>query len=245
MKWLRSHYRPLTSISLLVLLSGCCDAVNERRRPCRQLQQLSRAFERVWDGQELHSIRLLEACQLFVTVLETTGPQAVKRDFVGNFCKAQNLISHAKTSSFQVDHSSLRDLLVFERDTLKIHKGKQLKDPSGAVGLLWMRRSLEFQTVLYLGLVQGKGSKEAAITAYETRLQPYHGPVLRRFYTTFFRYQMPSKDNILRRLGDLRDDENTDSVVNELVRLTQCWKRILVKWKQDFVELDMEDCRQV
>jgi hypothetical protein len=170
---------------LFILLPFGDASLRERPRSHRRLQHLSQAFERIWIGNEIHSERLLLACQVFANALTETGPQAVMRDFCGNLRKARILVNDAKRHSHI--KRNLGAMLLYERDIMGIHDGNKLKDRSGAVGLLWMRRSLEFQTELYRGLIKGKIPKDAALAAYRTQLQPFHGPVLRRFYTTFFR----------------------------------------------------------
>lgn len=210
-----------------------------------RLDRLSLAFGNVCDGPDIHADRLLDACETFAAVLKETGPQAVQRDFCSNLQKASRL-----TKLFQKDKPTgptlLRDVLRFERDEMDIHEGNKLRDPSGAVGYLWMRRSLEFQAELYSGLISGKKAKDAALMAYTSCLRPYHGPVLRRFYTAFFRYKMPARNILLRRLGGRDDDDEGIAVlVDELKNLVRTWEPLLVKWKKDFQDLDMEDTRRV
>jgi hypothetical protein len=232
---------------LLILLSCGGASLRERPRSHRRLQHLSHAFQTVWIGNEIHTERLLEACQVFANDLKDTGPQAVRRDFCANLLKARALV--VNNSKGRLHDSAKRNLgaaLLYERDVMGIHDGKKLKDPSGAVGLLWMRRSLEFQTELYRGLIMGKRPKEAALTAYRSQLEPFHGPVLRQFYTTFFRNKMPTRDAMLRRLGGLSYTEHEEElVINDLVLLVQTWRPALDKWKAYFVELGMEDARRV
>lgn len=232
---------------LLILLSSSFSDASLRGRPPkhRRLHHLSEVFDRVWIGPDIHTERLLKACQVFENTLKETGPQAVRRDFCGNLLKAKVLVNNAKSQRLRVK-TNIGALLEYERETMNIHVGNKLKDPSGAVGLLWMRRSLEFQTELYSGLIKGKIPRDAALAAYRTQLQPFHGPVLCRFYTTFFRYKMPARDPMLRRLGGLSDtDHQEEIVIKDLRLLVRTWRPILDKWKSYFVELGMEDTRRV
>jgi len=237
------------ALALLVHFIACFHSVLSARieGSRRRLQRLSHAFERVWHGPELHATKLLDACQIFADGLGETGLEAVKRDFSGNLRKAKGLLEDSKKGpSHPKPISTLGAILQYERDVLKTHDGEKLKDPSGAVGFLWMRRSLEFQTELYIGLIKGKSSVEAALAAYETRLRPYHGPVLRRFYTAFFRSMMPSRKSMLQRLGGMEDAQYAENVViKDLELLARTWVPILTRWKKDFVMLGLEDSRAV
>lgn len=236
---------PRYAIPLFIFLYSSSAAI-----PTRRLRRVSSAYGRVWHGSELHVGRLLDACHVFADALEQTGPQAVKRDFNGNLVKAKELAQSAPKGSRERHRhiKTLGDILKYEQSVLKLHHGNKLKDPSGAVGFLWMRRSLEFQAELYKGLINGKSSKDAAVLAYKAHLRPYHGPILRRFYTTFFQYNMPSRDVMLRRLGATDGTVSEDSehlVIEDLESLVRTWHPILAKWKRDFVRLDLEDPRAV
>jgi hypothetical protein len=207
---------------------------------------VSKSFECAWDGhhrRDINSVRLLEACHCFLGVLRKTGPKAVERDFLNNMKKAETLMKkggHDKT---------LSSLLLFERDCLTIHSRKKLVDTSGAMGLLWMRRSLEFQHDLFSSITNGEEPKEAALKAYRAQLRPYHGTVLRRFYTAFLSTKMPTRPVMLAKISGCASKDlsssHEEAVIEELKRLTKSWRPLLCKWKQTFTELDLEDDRRV
>lgn len=80
---------------------------------------------------------------------------------------------------------TLAMLLSSEADS-GIHKpGGILKDPSGAVGFLWMRRSIAYQHALFKSIIEGAEPKDAAFEAYKSTLMAYHGAIMRRLYMTF------------------------------------------------------------
>ena len=80
--------------------------------------------------------------------------------------------------------ASLRGLLQTEGAS-GIHKaGGVLADPSAAIALLWMRRSLQFLVHLLHELCEPGTSVAAAMrAAYDAHLEPYHGWVLKQART--------------------------------------------------------------
>ena len=70
---------------------------------------------------------------------------------------------------------------VFERTNTLRHSSGRIKDPSAAMGLLWIRRNLAFQYQHYCNMFQmGLEPPEAALAAYHSELEPYlHGRALR------------------------------------------------------------------
>ena len=80
--------------------------------------------------------------------------------------------------------ASLRGLLQTESAS-GIHKaGGVLADPSAAIALLWMRRSLQFLVHLLHELCEQGTSVAAAMrAAYDAHLEPYHGWVLKQART--------------------------------------------------------------
>jgi hypothetical protein len=219
-----------------------------------QLAAVSKSFERVWDGhhrRDINSVRLLEACHCFLGVLRKTAPKAVERDFRDNMKKAETLMKKGG------DDKRLSSLLVFERDCLAIHSRKKLVDNSGAMGFLWIRRSLEFQSDLLSSITDGAEPREAALKAYRSKLRPYHGMFLRRFYTACLSTKMPTRPVMLVKISGRASKNSSapflknssasceEAVIEDLKRLTKAWQPLLCKWKQTFTELDLEDDRRV
>lgn len=56
---------------------------------------------------------------------------------------------------------------------------------AGAVGFLWMRRSIAYQHALFEAITTGIEPKQAAYDAYRSTLMPFHGWAMRRLYTAF------------------------------------------------------------
>ena len=141
----------------------------------------------------------------FLPVMRSFGPEAAAKDFSRNLKKADSLRKHSgrmgggekggvaipsqkkqrKTKRSKKHHQTLSDLLMAEVEA-GIHKpGGILKDPSGAVGFLWMRRSIAYQHALFEALTVGAEPRQAAYDAYRSTLMPFHGWAMRRLYTAF------------------------------------------------------------
>lgn len=140
-------------------------------------------------------------------------------------------------------------MLELERES-DIHNGNVLKDPSAAMGLLWIRRSLAFQSRLFESLLPSDGlhPKDAAISAYHDHLYPYHGWMLRSIFPTSLS-QMPHREVFLSTFGeidlqDLGEDEET-KITRKLRALISTLDPLLAVWKDSFIELDLEDTRRV
>ena len=234
----------LTGIFLLVAALTTAATKSPSR-----LRRISSAFDKVWDGSELHIDRTLDACHVFARILETSGPRAVHLDFCANLKKAEDLVARARKGGYKTE--TLKQALKYEQDVLQLHDGNKLKDPSGAVGFLWMRRSLQFQASLYDGLSRGMSPQDAALSSYKTQLRPYHGPILRRFYIGFLRYKMPSRESIFRVLGEVEWNHSSlappideSMVMSDMIRVVKTLRPVIRKWRLDFDELEIEDKRQ-
>ena len=153
------------------------------------LRQLADTFQTVdCSGGQINAIALLDACNFFGPMMKSFGPEAAAKDFMKNLKKAECLRKHysglrgAKKAKGKL---TLAMLLSSEADA-GIHKpGGILKDPSGAVGFLWMRRSIAYQHALFKSIIEGAEPKDAAFDAYKSTLMAYHGAIMRRLYTTF------------------------------------------------------------
>lgn len=159
------------------------------RKEGTHLRQLADIFQTVdCSGGQINAIALLDACNFFGPMMKSFGPEAAAKDFMKNLKKAECLRKHysglrgAKKAKGKL---TLAMLLSSEADA-GIHKpGGILKDPSGAVGFLWMRRSIAYQHALFKAITEGAEPKEAAFDAYKTTLMAYHGAIMRRLYMTF------------------------------------------------------------
>ena len=166
----------------------------------------------------------------------------VAKDLESNLNKAEKLYkSHPECRN-------LSSLLELEKG-LDIHNGNVLKDPSAAMGLLWIRRSLAFQSELYTSLTMDDiHPKDAAMLAYIKHLKPYHGWALGKLFTASLS-QMPEREAFIAKFGGVNIDDLDEScdveVVKKLRTLTGTWGPLLHCWKEEFERLGLEDIRRV
>mmetsp|Transcript_41571 Transcript_41571/g.97290 ORF Transcript_41571/g.97290 Transcript_41571/m.97290 type:complete len:705 (+) Transcript_41571:1240-3354(+) len=84
---------------------------------------------------------------------------------------------------------TLRQVLKDEVDH-NFHSGKLpvLKDPSAAMGLLWVRRQLWYQSLIYLNLIKDSSDARAAVqNAYNGVYNRYHGWAVQQIFSFSFK----------------------------------------------------------
>ena len=134
------------------------------------------------------------------------------------------------------------------------------------MGLLWIRRSLQFQYHLFHSLLQDVDATTATMAAYEQTLQPYHSWALQKIYNMAVKSATPSNQIWLARLGgyDHHEDTNvastttsTDAVTpihpkdaeratrEDLQLLLQIWGPLIQQWEKIYSDLNLEDQRRV
>ena len=184
---------------------------------------------------------LLLACRKYSSVLKDMGQRQVASDLEGNLGKLEALY-HATPPSRR---KTVSVLLEYEKSLGTHGHGGRLKDPSGAMGLLWIRRSLACQQRMYTMLLENRAPEEAAVEAYRLELQPYHGWVLQKMALA---KSVPSRQDTLSRIGGFegrfgREEELT--TVKDLHTLLSTWRPILDRCKQIYADLDIEDNSRV
>mmetsp|Transcript_34611 Transcript_34611/g.74823 ORF Transcript_34611/g.74823 Transcript_34611/m.74823 type:complete len:281 (+) Transcript_34611:290-1132(+) len=222
----------------------------ELRSPSK-LDQVTRSFAAVLldDGKEIDTRLLIKACRALLDLIRSTGAASLRlaaKDFESNLRKVERLFEESP-----VECRTLASLLELERER-DIHDGNVLRDPSAAIGLLWIRRSLAFQSHLYYeSLVRsdhGKHPKEVAREAYDEHLSPYHGWMLRTVFPASLS-QMPGQAVFLSKFGEVEiedlDREDEARVVKELRLFSETLEPLLEVWKENFVKLNLEDTRRV
>jgi hypothetical protein len=125
-----------------------------------------------------------------------------------------------------------------------------LKDPSAAIGILWIRRSLSFQSRMYTSLLEpGTDPKDATLTAYRSELQPYHGWALQQLYKLSLQYAAPSRKEMFVKIGGFEGthfgEEEEQAILRDIRHLLATWRPIIGRCKQIYAALDMEDKRRV
>jgi hypothetical protein len=205
---------------------------------------LARCFETAFAGNQngcIDTKNLLEACKNYVSVLKDMGERQVAYDMQGNVRKLEALYhtspAHRRTT--------ISELLEFEKKT-GVHKPGRLKDPSGAMGLLWIHRSLSCQHRMYGMLLENRDPQEAAVEAYKAELQQYHGWVLQKL--ALGKTARPRRD-VLANIGGFARENFGEleeaATVNDLHQLLSTWRPILDRCRRVYAELDIEDTRRV
>lgn len=131
------------------------------------------------------------------------GMSLGQKDIIQNVAKIEHavhsLIEHRENELLmeegseeeEVESPTLRDLLQFEADT-DVHGSKlpKLKEKSAAMGLLWVRRQLHYQTALFKNVIevpQQFESTAAAVTAaYSEVYDKFHGWAVQKIFNYSF-----------------------------------------------------------
>ena len=123
-------------------------------------QEALRLSPRQQDRPEIETEKLLKAIRKLKESMNAVGQDRNAAEIERNLQKIQSLYRIAPKSR----RETLRSLLEYEKE-LGVHgPDGRLKDPSGAMGLLWIRRSLEFQERMYsLILDNAMKTNEAAL----------------------------------------------------------------------------------
>lgn len=211
-----------------------------------KLDAVIHAFDRVFDGSDIVTARLLAACRAHLELLRAGGVslRLVALDLEANLSKAEALVATAPREC-----RTLASLLELERGR-GLHDGNVLRDASAAMGLLWIRRSLAFQSHLYDAFLPagGRHPREAAAEAYAEHLSPYHGWLLRRVFPTSLS-RLPARAACLAAFGEVEagaalGPEGASRIARKVRALTGALAPLLAAWKESFERLDLEDTRR-
>ncbi|KAL7488087.1 hypothetical protein ACHAW6_013686 [Cyclotella cf. meneghiniana] len=218
----------------------------QKFRSDSKLDEVCKSFSSVLTADNgIDTAQLLKACRAHLAFIKTAGSslRLVAKDLEGNLAKAETLFHKSPDAC-----RHLSAMLELERSA-GIHQGNVLKDPSAAIGLLWIRRSLAFQAELYASFLQnGVHPREAAMTAYTKHLRPYHGWALSKLFSASLT-QMPEREAFIAKFGGVDRHELTEEchalVARKLKMLVEAWDPLLTSWKEDFERLGLEDTRRV
>jgi hypothetical protein len=205
--------------------------------------ELVKCFQLVLTGDEVNGVidmhNLLRACKECASVLKCIGQRLPAWEMEANTKKLE--ASYHRTPAHQ--RNTVSELLEFEKAT-GVHQLGHLKDPSGAVALLWIRRSLSCQYRMYGMLLEKRDPVEAAVEAYQAELRPYNGWIQQKIGMVLAK-ATPSREETLAGLGGFERrafGESEEMVtVHDLRQLLSILSPILARWKQIFKDLDLED----
>ena len=143
--------------------------------------------------------------------------------------------------------TSLRALLEAERATGIHQPGGVLADPSAAIALVWLRRSLAFQNGVLEALHADRHGlvSHLARESYKTHLEQFHNFWLKNTFRAGLS-AMPKREDFLQRLSpNVSDDDRERVVYEEMAELVEIQNRVGAACSRLFVELDLEDTRKV
>lgn len=114
---------------------------------------------------------------------------------------------------------TLRELLQYETDEgiQNVDKLPRLKEKSAAMGLLWVRRQLMYQTEVFANVLlvpnQYETVTDAVAAAYSTVYDAFHGWAVQKIFNYSFQ-AAPDSDLIFRHMNPSRLKEVTDAALN-------------------------------
>ena len=199
---------------------------------------------------ELRVEQMLDAFVSTLAICEVFGPLmslAIKND-QANFDKVRNAWNELSARGEPQRCSRLRGLLETERAT-GIHKaGGVLADPSAAIALVWIRRSLDFQNSILDGLANDRFAALANVArdAYKTHLEGFHNFWLKNTFRAALA-GLPSRAEFLQRLAPNhsgKPDERDAVCYAEMTELVEVQHTVVVTILALFVELGLEDDRK-
>lgn len=196
------------------------------------------------ESQELKVEALLVAFQSLKIIGEAIGPLmglSVKND-ESNVGKVRRVL--ARYGPQRV--ATVRALLEAEKASGVHRPGPILADPSAAMALLWMRRTIQY----YIGVMRGATDTSNTLpskcrAAYASILEPFHGWLLKQTFNMVLS-AVPSRDEFIARLSpNIHSRSRRRSVffadVNECIPLME---DVVTALQELFNELDLEDMRK-
>ena len=208
---------------------GTIAQATTKTRPTTLVGSLASSFEKCENSQDIDMDCLMNACTSLRDAMLQMGQDGNARDLDSNIRKIQQ----ARIKAPKTHQRTLRALLEYEKEQgVKLPDGR-LRNPSAAVGLLWIRRSVAFQRRMNSILLEHPhlSSTEAALQAYQHELEPYHSWSLQRIYKMAFRASTPRRSKILARLqgdstSDLMGTQEEASTIHDLRSLVAIWNPV-------------------
>lgn len=211
---------------------------------------LAKLFKTVMrDDSVIDMPHLLAACHRFEKAMVDVQQKQSAKDLRNNIAKAEAFYKNVQ----QHHEHSMEEILKLEKANnihdYGPHGLSLLKDPSCAMGLLWIRRSLQFQYRMFQSLLQDVDASHAALSAYHHTLQNYHGWALQKIYVLAVKSATPSNKEWLARLGGFPVEKfgaaEEEATRRDLQELLTVWEPLIHRWENIYAELDLEDRRRV
>lgn len=199
-------------------------------------------------GDELDVERLVAAFRTSLATTEVFGSMmtpAVKND-VANLEKLTKAWAELGQRHGKPQVATLRGLLEAERRS-GIHKpGGVLRDPSAAIALTWLRRSLNFQRGLLEGLRSDRTAALSAVgaAAYKAHLECYHNWMLKGTFKVGLS-GLPAREAFFEKLcPELARGQREVVCYREVAEVVAIQRRIDETLGALLVALDLDDQRK-
>lgn len=220
-----------------------------------KLAEITDAFRNAVSKQQrqtdIHVGKFLSAMDKMESHMRYVGMIQGANDLKSNYEKAMRLYKAAPTEK----RDSIADLLQWEIEsgvhgpieTASSQGGMRLKNNSGAMGLSWLGRSVEYQYDLYrLMLEEGHSPKEAAAMAFQQDLEPHLDWASSRLGRAAIPRLIPaSQTQFFSKLGGYTKESygpNEDARMrNDVQSILGVWNGMIDEWRSAFDKLDLRD----
>ena len=122
----------------------------------------------------------------------------------------------------------------------------RLAEPSGALGLLWIRRCLCFQQAILHGVRSEQGSvKTVSNAAYASFYAPFHGWLARKTFQLGLA-AVPSRDVLFLRIAPCVDESEQEQLcLREVGECADVMRLVVDAMRRSFEALQLDDRRKV
>jgi len=191
------------------------------------------------DDNDIHVGRLLNACDRLEDTMEKIGFKQGAKDIGMNIRKIRNM--YCKVPACQRD--TMPALLRYEKE-MGMHSNG-IKDPSAAMGFLWLGRVLNYQYSMFkLMLDENEEPYDAARRAYDLYLKHHQSWAVQKVCQAAMTTLKPmKKTSVFSRFGGFEEDcfgpMEHDATNRDLYELMDCWQPLLNRWKKVFSDLNL------
>lgn len=196
--------------------------------------------------ENIHVGKLLKACECLEDTMRKIGLKQGAKDIGGNIAKIRNLYQKAPPER----RDSMPELLLFEIESGVHGSGngvKRIKDPSAAMGFLWLGRTINYQHHMFrLMLDEQQDPYDAARRAYDQDLKQYHSwPVQKICQAAMVSLKSMKRTSVLSTLGGFQEnnfgEREKEATDRDIHRMMDSWKPMLCRWKKVFSDLNLEN----
>ena len=212
-----------------VLRTDVGDLANDFHAAMEAMNQVS---------EDIHVGKLLKACDRLAATMRKIGFTQGARDISGNIAKIRNLYDTAPSSH----RDSMPALLQYEME-LGVHghgEVKRIKDPSAAMGFLWLGRTLNYQHDMFKYMLDEKEEPyNAAKHAYEQDLKHHHSWALQKVcQAAMVSLKSMKRSTVMSTLGGFHEgsfgDREDEATNRDLHHMMSFWRPMLSRWRQVF-----------